>query len=300
MQLFYHKDPTGNFGDDLNEWFWDKALPGFREWSSDTYLIGIGTLINRKRLANFRDKNVVIVGAGVGYGGGPPDQPLPPNWRIYAVRGPESARALGIKKSLGIVDPAAILPSFPEFNGLRTEGLPLFIPHHKSVNRHVWRPACDNVGLSFISPSENAKTVIRRIASAPYVITEAMHGAIIADAFRVPWIPIRIGTQFNDFKWQDWLQSLSISASPNPLFPRIDQIARNLELPRGKRLQMSFRRTIEKAFLKSSLSRCMQLQKQLSNQKVLEAKQTAFRAVLGQLKADFETQCHRNRTQSVT
>jgi len=39
-----------------------------------------------------------------------------------------------------------------------------------------------------------------------------MHGAIVADAFRVPWKATRQVSNFNDFKWSDWTQSVGVEA----------------------------------------------------------------------------------------
>ena len=287
MELHYFKGPEKNFGDDLNEWFWDLALPGFREWNTDVILIGIGTLLNEKRLAAFRDRKLLIVGAGVGYGGGPPILPLPSGWLFYAVRGPHSARALGLPTHYGITDPAVLLPGFAEFQGIETNGMPAFIPHHRSVNRQNWRSACEEIGMSYISPEDHAKTVIKRIAKASYVVTEAMHGAIVADAFRVPWFPVRIGSQFNEFKWRDWIDSLSIRGNPSFLHPRINSLSKVFPFERGKKYQERIRSKIESLFFKRGLIRCMSTAPLLSDNSVLKSKQKQLRLVLNDVKNAF-------------
>ncbi|MBV5343049.1 hypothetical protein JZU68_05375, partial [bacterium] len=38
----------------------------------------------------------------------------------------------------------------------------------------------------------------------------AMHGAILADALRVPWYPITNSTEILHFKWHDWFRSMNI------------------------------------------------------------------------------------------
>lgn len=35
------------------------------------------------------------------------------------------------------------------------------------------------------------------------VLADAMHAAIIADAMRVPWLPLITSPQINTFKWLD-------------------------------------------------------------------------------------------------
>jgi succinoglycan biosynthesis protein ExoV len=46
-----------------------------------------------------------------------------------------------------------------------------------------------------------------------------MHGAIVADALRVPWIPVKLYGQIVDFKWHDWAESLGMRLSLRPIAP---------------------------------------------------------------------------------
>jgi succinoglycan biosynthesis protein ExoV len=41
-----------------------------------------------------------------------------------------------------------------------------------------------------------------------------MHGAIVADAVRVPWVPVRLYEQVLDFKWRDWCQAVALDYAP--------------------------------------------------------------------------------------
>jgi len=52
------------------------------------------------------------------------------------------------------------------------------------------------------------------IQQSRLLIAEAMHGAIVADALRVPWIPIRFHKHILPFKWRDWCASLNMSYDP--------------------------------------------------------------------------------------
>jgi succinoglycan biosynthesis protein ExoV len=72
-------------------------------------------------------------------------------------------------------------------------------------------------------------TALTRIASSQFILTESLHGAILADALRVPWMrvwyylerPSDIET--GEFKWRDWQESLNIPHIPTlriPLSPQ--------------------------------------------------------------------------------
>ena len=68
--------------------------------------------------------------------------------------------------------------------------------------------------MTFVSPELSVEALFDHYARAELVVTEAMHGAIIADALRIPWIPITISPQIDEFKWRDWLGSVELDYNP--------------------------------------------------------------------------------------
>ena len=225
MQLHHFHDPEGNFGDDLNHWIWDYLLSGWRQAWPDTWLVGVGTLINEKMPAGVPK---LVMGSGVGYGELPSDG-MKAECRFVSVRGPRSAAALGIDPALGILDPAALIPLLSDFADIERHGETLFIPHHRSIHRQDWPALCARAGLSFLSPCGEAKGVIRRIAGARLVVTESMHGAILADAFGVPWHAVSINAQFNSWKWADWGESVGVDVKIHPLASALEPLFRKLQ-----------------------------------------------------------------------
>lgn len=211
MDLFHFHIASGNFGDDLNLWLWDEILPGWREAMPGHLLVGVGTLINDK-LPHGVPK--VVLGAGVGYGN-LPDAALKAECRFVAVRGPRSAKALGLPPEVGIVDPAVLIADLPTFQDIPKSALPIFVPHISSLGHYDWPRICKAAGCDFVSPAGEAESVIRRIVGAPLVVAESMHAAIIADAFRVPWHALAVTPDFNYEKWLDWADSLEIRFTEN-------------------------------------------------------------------------------------
>jgi succinoglycan biosynthesis protein ExoV len=51
------------------------------------------------------------------------------------------------------------------------------------------------------------------------VVTEAMHGAIVADTLRIPWIPVVCSPEIATFKWRDWTASLDLPYRPIAIPP---------------------------------------------------------------------------------
>jgi succinoglycan biosynthesis protein ExoV len=228
VKIHLLKQVHGNFGDELNHWLWHALLPDIWNDDDDVLFVGIGTIL---------DKNLppagtlVVFGAGVGYTAPPPDiSANSARWQIYGVRGPLTARALKLEERFVMTDAAILLSMLREFQGLQRRGI-IFVPHWKSVRYGYWERICNTLGVEFIDPCRDSKSVVRRIASAQKVIAESMHAAIIADAFRVPWIPVALSREISPFKWVDWAASLDVPYSPVclPASNRVEQI-RNVML----------------------------------------------------------------------
>lgn len=183
MKPYYWESQHGNFGDDLNLWLWDFLLPGFREVHPETLLVGVGTVLNRALLPEATHK--LVIGSGFGYGT-LPDMSDPKEWDIRSVRGPLTAAKVGVAPELGIIDPAVMVADLPEFQDLRKIYKRSFVPHWESAIAGLWPTICDAVGLNYIDPRGEAKDVIRKIGQSELIVAESMHGAILADAFRVP------------------------------------------------------------------------------------------------------------------
>jgi succinoglycan biosynthesis protein ExoV len=217
MKVHLAAHVRGNFGDELNRWLWQGFLADvLRKADDDVLFVGIGTVLDR----NLPPARVTVVfGAGTGYSPAPPDiSAHPGRWRIYGVRGPLTARALNLDKRMAMTDPAILLATLPEFTGLDRHGV-IFVPHWKSVCYGDWEGICKTLGIDFVDPRQDSRLVVRRIAAAKKVIAESMHAAIIADAFRVPWIPVALSREISPFKWVDWASSLDVAYRPVCLPP---------------------------------------------------------------------------------
>ena len=211
MKIHHLKQVGGNFGDELNRWLWSELLgDACSDAADDVLFVGIGTVLDR----NLPPARVTIVfGTGVGYTSVPRDIATSSRWRIYGVRGPLTARALHLDERFAMTDPAILLATLKEFSGLDRRGT-IFVPHWKSVRYGNWEAICNRLGIEYVHPCRDSKTVVRRIAAAEKVIAESMHAAIIADAFRVPWIPVALSREVSPFKWVDWTSSVNVSYSP--------------------------------------------------------------------------------------
>lgn len=205
MDIYWWRSQHGNFGDDMNGWFWESAIPGLGSWSRPETIFGIGTLLNDESLGQF--PKIVVLGSGVGYGDMKQADGYP-SVDIRFVRGPVSASRLGLDPRQGIADPAILTPELLRFDAPGS-GEVLFVPHHSTEDIGLpWQRWCHEVDVAYQSPCADSTHVIRRIAASRLIIAESMHAAIIADAYRVPWVSTAISTKFHAEKWLDWCGSL--------------------------------------------------------------------------------------------
>jgi succinoglycan biosynthesis protein ExoV len=192
VRLAYWQSDRPNFGDDMNIWFWDRVIPGWREWrGDDSFLFGIGTILNHTALS--RGGRCLVLGSGTGYGGAEQASHYP-RVDFRFVRGPLTAKRMGL----------------PMEQGANHGGI-LFVPHIATDALPLpWSRWCEAMGVEYLSPTGDSEDVIRRISGARMVLAESMHAAIIADAYRVPWVAVQLSPGFNEFKWRDWASSLDV------------------------------------------------------------------------------------------
>lgn len=213
MKLHFYKDPKGNFGDDLNPWLWPKLIGDTLDENANELFVGIGTLINH-RLPTSPTKH--IFGSGLGYGYLPK---IDSSYIFHAVRGYKTAEALNLDSSIVITDPAILIRTVFYPKAAKKTYRFGFIPHIDSISNFDWESLCNDIGLRFISSHWDVERVMLEIGQCETILAEAMHGAIVADTLRVPWIPISCYGGVLDFKWNDWLSSLGMTYSAKRLTP---------------------------------------------------------------------------------
>ena len=238
MILYRWQGAARNFGDELNTLLWPHLLPGFFDDEPSARFLGIGSVLDRRHPA---DRLKIV--AGSGYGGYEPPPELDHTWRILWVRGPHTARRIGLPARLGLGDPAALLPLVCSGSARRAPAHPRmqaphdvagppaeaerakapapigFMPHFESAARGAWHAAASLAGIGFIDPRGDPAAIVEAIGACRILVAEAMHGAIVADALRVPWIAIRPLAPIHRAKWHDWADTLGLRLAFRTLPP---------------------------------------------------------------------------------
>lgn len=200
-----------NIGDELNRYIWPQL---FEPQEDDISLMAIGTLLDRKFSAQLNtSRHILVFGTGAGYGTPPaPDE----RWHFYGVRGLKTCQAMGLDHRLAATDAAYTMATL-DWSAIKLQAPKdvVVIPHHASLNYIDWETICSQAGLKYLPPTTSPVEFFSALANARLVIAEAMHGAILADIMRIPWISFEYGQQFLGSKWQDWLGMFDMTVVPN-------------------------------------------------------------------------------------
>jgi hypothetical protein len=215
MKLVFFRGHVPNFGDELNLHVWPALLPeGFLDEDGSELFVGIGSIIGDHLPAKSRK---FVMGSGyAGYMGLPDVHDG--TWDIRFVRGPNTAKTLNIAPELSVCDSAILLRNMDLPAPDDSVGI-AFMPHYESLERGDWAEACRLAGMTLIDATEPVEKVLSQIRGARLLITEAMHGAIVADALRTPWIAAKPIYGGHHKKWLDWSGALGLDVRMNTLKP---------------------------------------------------------------------------------
>lgn len=291
MKLTYHEGK--NFGDALNPIIFYHFL-GKEFFDEDTSVrfIGIGSILGLKKQQG--RKIVFSSGYAAGddsaYGTAPV---IDENYEIICVRGPETARILNINPEKAIADGAILLPVFYHPSAQEKKYKFSIMLHHKSLDFYSgWEEVCNSAGIHLIDPRKDVAQVVSEIKSSEVIFCEAMHGAIVADAYRIPWIAVNFYPHINFFKWRDWCASLSMKYSPLNCYEYLHDIDFLSQVVQRKIfLPKSPARFVANLFLKRRIKKIhvffeqlKKLKGNLSDEKILNEKQQLLIIKLKELK----------------
>lgn len=215
MKIYFHRTAGGNVGDDFNLVLWPRLLPDLEAIEAADWLVGVGTIIDR-RLFSLAGRKIVM-GSGYRRDTGAPHFGVDVEFR--AVRGLLSAEALGLDPSTAVCDPAFVVAGWPEARAGVGSGVGL-VPHIYSEEGSGIAAAAEAAGLQVISPRLPVAEFLARLGGCARVYCESLHGAIFADALRVPWARVAISAHYyegrgvNEFKWRDAFSVLGVDVTP--------------------------------------------------------------------------------------
>lgn len=214
MNLIYYKSKEGNFGDDLNPFIWEKLLGDFATYPTELDFVGIGSIFDERLQDSINKK--IIFGAGIR------DFLFDPkNLNIVKelsfVRGPISAKATSLDYITDTAYALALIKEYPLLLKTQKKYKISYIPYFEQVEGLDWSLFKMMTGYNVILPNQDIETILSDIAASEKIITSAMHGAIVADILRIPWLRLKFAKQGNEpsltseLKWNDWMMSMGIT-----------------------------------------------------------------------------------------
>ncbi len=208
MQLIYHRGQ--NFGDTLNKYVFEGLYPGC--WNNDEIEFwGIGSILGLKK-PQAETKKIFVFSSGYapempGTYGAPPDL-SDSRFDVRAVRGPISSSYLPRNKQTKQFGDAGLLISEVVSPATVRSGVGL-MPHISTERRFPGiKHLCEELNIQYLSPSIEGNIGAKKISSLDLLISEAMHGAIVADAYDIPRINVTFSRDINLHKWQDYHRGL--------------------------------------------------------------------------------------------
>lgn len=202
-----------NFGDDINFSFLPCITNSehvlYKQSLKQKNFIMIGSIFIDKFVDNFTE----VWGSGMLKRQELKNKP----YKVHAVRGPITREIVlnsGIKCPEVYGDPALLIPYFyyPYVQKKYKFGI---IPHHshindKNVNR--FKNKSKNIIVINFTSYNDWKTIIKQIVECEFIVSESLHGLIIAEAFKIPNIWVSFGNINQDIKYEDFF--LSVGKTP--------------------------------------------------------------------------------------
>ena len=283
MKLISYKDKNGNIGDDLNTWLWPKIFGSDFFKDKKNAFLGIGSiLIADSDYIEKSEKHELKIVFGTGVRSIEQVFDFDSTWDISFLRGPFSSYIVTGSLNNFITDSAYFISLLPEYNNykkFKKKHKVSFIPYYKSVGLVDWEKCCERLGWNLILPTGgDVEGFLNQVAESESVVAEAMHGAIIADALRVPWKRLKFnahlfeGVIVSEFKWNDWLYSIDTKEHiPLTYLPKINKLKHQIFpfLKKGKYIRdfVSQMKASKIEFSLSSDHRFDEIMQQLDNKK---------------------------------
>ncbi|WP_187972498.1 polysaccharide pyruvyl transferase family protein [Aquibium microcysteis] len=209
LPLWWHVGRP-NFGDDLTPDLFER-LAGFpvrfEPRRTTPHLLGMGSILQKATAAS------IVCGSGL-------IEPVGTTiaTRAVAVRGELSLRALASPADDVLLgDPAVLVSELVSPPGHKRHRWG-FVPHVRSVHR--WRSWNGN-RHKLIDPAAPAWRVVDEIASCETIVSQSLHGLIVADALGVKnvWVAPSEAMQGGRFKFDDYFTTLDAPKDAVPEGP---------------------------------------------------------------------------------
>jgi pyruvyltransferase len=205
LPCFWHLG-SPNFGDDLNPELLAHFLgrPVYRHKSQNSpHILGVGSILERA------NPQSIVIGSGFIRGDSKlAAAPL----AVFTVRGELTKNKLGVEEDILLGDPGMLMPSLLNIPHAPVCDLAI-VPHVDSYQFYLkqFGSAC-----KVIDPSGSVRQVVSDIASAEVILSQSLHGLVMADAMNIPnlWLAPHQNMLGGEFKFHDYYSTCKEKKSP--------------------------------------------------------------------------------------
>lgn len=199
LNVFWFNE-VPNFGDLLSPFIIENVLSTKVVWAEPSRtgkILGLGSIID------FASENDVIWGSGV-------KKPFDFNIQnvdVLAVRGPRTAKVLGINSPITYGDPGILVPLFipAKTRNSKITIIPHYVDYAEIVNDYGNDPAFQIIDVCDLDFRKNCEL----ISQSDLVISSSLHGIIISEAYGVPahWLKVSDKIIGGSYKFNDYYES---------------------------------------------------------------------------------------------
>ena len=204
-----------NLGDELGSIIFERVYGTGFEHSSifEADLVTVGsvlqTVVTSKRIAD-REKPLHVVGSGLMWQMAL--ERIPDSVRIHSVRGILSKNALERTESalVPIGDPGLLVPRLTDAVPTGSAKMAV-IPHRNKVLHQGLRRHFDTIGVEILDiRTKDLDTFCQKMCEYEFILSESLHGLIIADAFGIPnaWLRLNEIHKGGSYKFYDYFGSV--------------------------------------------------------------------------------------------
>jgi hypothetical protein len=222
ISYFMKGAPTQNFGDYLSE-ILAKEFMLHPRVEADVYRL-VGSVIETTYILSDLRGIIGLQSGHIAYWccGKRSNTPLDPKVQamcsFFGVRGPLTRDLLNLPESTALGDPGLLAPLFHTPSKVpQYETRTVCIPHYEDLKPDAELLKISGADLvlrpEIASTEQDLRQFLDKIASASFVLTGSLHGAIIACAYGRPFAFWDNGHVDIPFKWEDFAKSVNIPST---------------------------------------------------------------------------------------
>ena len=224
IKLYWHRGSgrsdasQRNFGDYLSPLIVEAVSGRSVEYAplKEAEMMAIGTILaNEHKAKRYGFKRRIHVW---GSGCGQPEERFSARHFYHAVRGKETfQRVLGQPAIPALGDPGLLAEMLvkPPMKQHKIG----FVAHYVDRDRPEAVAFAAMEGVHAINVFEEPREVLRQIAACEFIVSSSLHGLVVADAYGVPNLRVRLSHGLIDeLKFDDYYSAFNLSA-PKPLTP---------------------------------------------------------------------------------